>query len=338
MDTQSRKAVFLDCDPGHDDAFAILLACYTEMFTVLGISTIGGNQTVEKTTNNALRILELIGKSNSTISVVKGVLQPLARPPMVCPEIHGDTGLDLRPGCTLKVPDATQQPITDKPAIQFMWESISKYYNENNGEKVTIVATGPLTNVALLFLVYPQVKPMVDVSILGGSINFGNISPASEYNILVDPEGAKVVFESGVPITMVPLDVSHMALVNKEVIDRIAALKKEGDTNQFIDIIIELLLYFSDNYKLIFDFEHPPLHDPLAVAYLIDPSIFTSRLLRVDVETSSNLCLGRTVVDLFNFSKLEKNVNVCTNIKIEKFWDMLIHAIDNCYNNLRNKK
>ncbi|KAM9971746.1 hypothetical protein ACTFIW_011729 [Dictyostelium discoideum] len=326
--------IWLDHDCGHDDSFAMLLAFHSKTFNILGISSVHGNQTVDKTTINALVTLEIIGKSNCGYEVVKGVRSPMCRPEQVCSEIHGETGLDCP---TAELPKPTQSPITDRPAIQVMFEKISKFYTDNQQkQKVTIVATGSLTNVALLFVVYPQIKPMVEVSLLGGSINFGNISPAAEYNILVDPEAAKVVFESGVKVVMVPLECSHKALVNEKILERISDIEKAdgGKQTQFIKIIKGLLLFFADNYKSIFDFDHPPLHDPLAVAYLIDPTIFKCKLMRVDIETSSHLCLGRTVVDLFSMSKLQKNVHVCTDIDVDKFWDLMINAIDNCYNHL----
>ncbi|KAF2070351.1 hypothetical protein CYY_008338 [Polysphondylium violaceum] len=347
MDTD-RQYIWLDCDPGHDDAFAIMLACYQPNFELLGISTIMGNQTVDKTTVNALKVLELIGKGGS-VDVVQGVQAPLVRPSMICPEIHGLTGLD----CSIPLPTPKHAPITDRPAIQVMAEKIRSTFKTINNtdqstvptssavvadqqpdsaaakpaKKITIVATGSLTNVALLFIVYPDIKSMVDVSLMGGCINIGNMSPAAEFNILVDPEAAKVVYESGVKITMVPLEVTHKALVTPAVIERIQNI---NPTSNFVKIVVELLKFFSESYQTLFDFPDPPLHDPLAVAYLINPNIFKCKVMRVDIETGSSLTLGRTVCDIFNFSKLEKNVNVCTDVDIEKFWDMLIDSLVLC--------
>jgi len=340
-----KQYIWMDCDPGHDDAFAIMLACYHPNFELLGISTIMGNQTVDKTTVNALKVLELIGKGGS-VDVVQGVSAPLIRPSMICPEIHGLTGLD----CSIPLPTPRHGPITDRPAIQVMAEKIKSTFKtintttttnatqEDNSQqpdsaaaktvkKITIVATGCLTNVALLFIVYPDIKSMVEVSLMGGCINVGNMSPAAEFNILVDPEAAKVVYESGVKITMVPLEVTHKALVTPSVVSRI---EKINPTSNFIKIVVELLKFFSESYQTLFDFPDPPLHDPLAVAYLINPNIFKCKIMRVDIETGSSLTLGRTVCDIFNFSKLEKNINVCTDVDIEKFWDMLIESLVLC--------
>eukprot|EP01132_Coremiostelium_polycephalum_P000962 gene962-1225_t len=312
--------VWLDCDPGHDDAFAIMLAAHNPNINLLGISTVAGNQTVEKTTNNALRVLEIIDRVG-TVVVVKGASVPLVRPPMVCEEIHGASGLDT----ATPLPQPTVSPITDTPAIVVMAQHIKKSFQETN-EKVTIVACGCLTNVALLFSVYPEIKSQCKVSLLGGAMTVGNMSPVAEFNILVDPEAAKIVYESGVEVTMVPLEVSHKALVTPQIIQRI---KNIGIT-PYTDTVCDLLHFFTKSYKALFDMDDPPLHDPLAVAYVIDPTIFKTKLLRVEIETTSTLCYGQTVCDVWGFSKLTKNVNVCLDADIPKFWDLLIDAIEKC--------
>lgn len=150
----------------------------------------------------------------------------------------------------------------------------------------------------------------------------GNISPAAEFNMLVDPEAAKIVFESGVPLYMVPLEVSHSVLVTPQVIDKINQLN-----SPFAALMIDLLTFFAKSYKDVFRFEYPPLHDPLAVAYCIDPSIFEMELMRVDIETSSPLCRGRTVCDIFHFSGKPKNVFVGQKVKVEAFWKLLLDAL-----------
>lgn len=308
---QQKKLVWLDCDPGHDDAFAIMLAGHNPSLHLLGISTAAGNQTLEKTTTNALKVLDISGLDH--IDVVPGQAVPLIRPVLICPEIHGTTGLD----CHTWIPPASKKPL-DKKGIIHMYEVIN-----SAPAPVTIIATAALTNVALLFMVYPEIKSKVaDVVLLGGSIGIGNISPAAEFNILVDPEAAKVVFESGVPVVMVPLEVSHTALVTPAILDRLRSFN-----SRFSSVLVDLLLFFKQSYTDVFRFVDPPLHDPLAVAYVIAPELFTTSLMRVDVETASPLCAGRTVCDIFHMSKLAKNVTVATKVDVDAFWDLLIESL-----------
>jgi len=270
----ARIPVWLDCDPGHDDAFAIVLCGHNLKLKLLGISTVAGNQSVEKTTQNALTILNLAGLSY--IDVVPGQATPLLRPSKVCPEIHGSSGLD----CSIPLPTPKKKCLFKK-AIIHMSEVIAEY-----PEPVTLIATGCLTNYALLLSIYPELKGRIkELVLLGGAMGIGNISPVAEFNILLDPEAAKIIFESGIRIVMIPLEVSHTVLVTQKILERISSL---GST-LFSKIMIELLVFFSDTYKKVFKFEYPPLHDPLAVSYVIDPSIFDTELMRVDIEITSEL-------------------------------------------------
>eukprot|EP01114_Cavostelium_apophysatum_P000317 TRINITY_DN10298_c0_g1_i2.p1 TRINITY_DN10298_c0_g1~~TRINITY_DN10298_c0_g1_i2.p1 ORF type:complete len:237 (+),score=65.86 TRINITY_DN10298_c0_g1_i2:363-1073(+) len=190
-------------------------------------------------------------------------------------------------------------------------------------EPVTLIVTGCHTNVALLFSLFPEVKEQIEeVVMLGGAIGIGNITPAAEFNILIDPEAAKIVFESGVPIVMVPLEVSHTALVTPQIKSRIAQMG-----TPYSVLAVDLLSFFEESYRTVFNFEFPPLHDPLAVAYVIHPEIFTATLMRVDIETSSELSSGRTLCDIFQMSKLKKNALVATKVDVEAFWNLQIDAI-----------
>lgn len=308
----TQKLVWLDCDPGHDDAFAIMLAGHHSAISLLGISTAAGNQTIEKTTTNALKVLELSGLHH--IDVVPGQAVPLLRPPMTCPEIHGNTGLD----CNTFIPPPSKKPLQAKKAIFHMFEVIN-----SAPSPVTIIATACLTNVALVLIIFPEIKPKIqEIVLLGGAIGIGNMAPAAEFNILVDPEAAKIVFESGVRVVMVPLEVSHTALVTQDIRDRIAAMG-----TRFAAIMVDWLLFFRKTYEEVFRFVDPPLHDPLAVAYVIAPHLFTVTHMRVDIETSSPLCAGRTVCDIFNMSANPKNAIVATKVNVEAFWDLLLDAL-----------
>ncbi|EFA83639.1 N-D-ribosylpurine ribohydrolase [Heterostelium album PN500] len=317
MESTTLKYVWLDCDPGHDDAFAIMMAGHSKSLKLLGISTVVGNQTVEKTTINALKVCAISGLSD--VEVVKGAANPLMRPSMVCPEIHGDSGLDSSVVWSVD----TKSPL-EKNAIVHMYDTIRSTFLET-GKLTTIIATAALTNVALLFSVFPDVKSMVEsVTLLGGAMTVGNMTPVAEFNILVDPEAAKIVYDSGVKIFMVPLEVSHKALITKQILERIQSL----DNSYFITLSIELLKFFTQQYMNLFGMESPPLHDPLAVAAVINPSMFTTRLLRVDIECKSDLCAGQTVCDVWNFSNKPKNVHVATDVDLPAFYDMLIDSID----------
>ncbi|KAH3763043.1 N-D-ribosylpurine ribohydrolase [Pelomyxa schiedti] len=308
--TPHRRKVWLDCDPGHDDAFAIILAGTNEAIELLGISTVAGNQTVENTTRNALRMCELSGIN---VDVVKGQAFPLMRPSRICPEIHGISGLDSN----FKLPPPTKLPLAKK-AVLHMADVILA-----SPEPIILVATACLTNVALLLSLFPECKEHIEkIVLLGGAIGCGNITPSAEFNILVDPEAARMVFESGVDIVMVPIDVSHTVLVTPEVKQRIVQL---GTT--YSAFLGELLMFFSESYKTVFGFDFPPLHDPLAVAYVIDPGLFTTTKMRVDIETSSDLCAGETICDIYGMSHKPKNVLVARSVNVPKFWDLLLHSI-----------
>jgi len=312
MEPTTQQLVWLDCDPGHDDAFAIILAGHNEHIKLLGVSTAAGNQTIDKTTRNALKVLSVCGLDH--IDVVPGQALPLMRAPMICPEIHGSTGLD----CMVGFPPIAKECLKKK-AIFHMYDVIG-----SSSQPVVLVATACLTNVALLLTVFPEIVPHISkIVLLGGAIGLGNMSPAAEFNILVDPEAAKIVFESGVPIVMVPLEVSHTALVTPDIVARISQM-----SSPFSVLMVDLLMFFKKTYEDVFRFTYPPLHDPLAVAYAINPNMFTTTLMRVDIETSSPLCSGRTVCDVYNMSPLKKNVWVATKVNVDLFWDMMIAALE----------
>ena len=195
-----------------------------------------------------------------------------------------------------------------------------------------LVATGALTNVALLFSVYPELAGAVEVVLMGGALGKGNTGPVAEFNIQCDPEAARIVFESGANLTMVPLEVTHTALVTPEVRERLLGNPATSgrSPSRFRRLVDELMRFFADTYKEVFDFEDPPLHDPCAVAYAVAPEMFETRDLRVDVECGSELCAGQTVVDWWRQSP-EKPINcrVCVKMDVGKFWDAMCEAVDN---------
>lgn len=330
-------AVWIDCDPGwyldvasnpirtfsqmfplratgHDDMMALILAGHHPSLRVLGVSTSAGNQTLAKTTINALKVLHISGMQD--VEVFPGSSKPIMRPELICPEIHGDSGLD-----GADFPTIPRMPSIQKKAITAMFDAFSSL---PLGRKGVLICTGCMTNVALLLTVYPEVRDFIDrVCIMGGAIGLGNTSPAAEFNIQIDPEAAKIVFDFGIPVTMVPLECTHTALVTNRVLMRLDALN-----SHFGKLLRDLLLFFKESYEKTFGFSDPPLHDPCAVAWLIAPHIFKARLMRVDVETQSELTAGRTVCDVYAMSGKKKNVLVCESMDVESFWDLMLEAVE----------
>ena len=302
--------IIMDCDPGHDDAIAIILACASEKLDVRAITTVGGNQTIAKTTNNALRVLAFIDKK---IPVAMGANNPLRRELEIAPSVHGDSGLD---GPELPQPKEEALKIS---AFELMAKVV-----EESDEKITLVPTGPLTNIAIFLLSYPHLKSKIErISLMGGSAIGGNWTASAEFNILVDPEAADIVFKSGIPITMSGLDVTHKAQVYPEDIEKI---KNQG--GKVAVMVGELLEFFIKFHKEICGWEFAALHDPCAVAWLINPDMFTSKKLNVQIDIDGEHTTGCTVTDFLNRFKLEPNTDVLLDVDRHQFVDMLIDAVN----------
>ena len=291
-----RLPVLLDCDPGHDDAIALLLALGSDELELRGVTTVAGNQTLEKTTANAIRVLELAGRAE--IPVAAGAGRPLVREPRVAADVHGETGLD---GPDLPPPQADPSP---QHAVDFLAERI---------DGATLVATGPLTNVALLLARYPEAKPE-RIVLMGGAIAEGNVTPAAEFNIWADPEAAQRVFASGLDVTMVGLDVTHKALVNP---DQLRGAGRIGE------VVAELLEFYGGFHRSVYGWDGSPIHDAVAVAHVIDRELLDVERLNVRIDTESELCRGRTVVDVWHRTGLEPTANVAVGIDSEGFVDLL---------------
>ncbi len=304
------KRIILDCDPGHDDMVAIMLASAYEEIELLGITTVAGNQTGEKTFNNALKVLTLIKEYN--IPVSRGFDKPILRPLMVAPQIHGVSGLD---GANL--PKAKVTP-TGKHAVDFITETLL-----NSREKVYLVPTGPLTNIAISLIKTPEIKEKIErIVLMGGAVFDSNITPAAEFNIVVDPEAAKIVFESGLPITMVGLDVTNKSLFTFKDIEK---LKNLG--GPVSGVVGPLLEFFAKTNLKVFNINGAPLHDPLTIAYLIDNSVIETEKLHVDIETKGEFTSGRTVVDVYKITGKEPNVDVALKVNVNKFKEIVFEAI-----------
>jgi pyrimidine-specific ribonucleoside hydrolase len=295
--------ILLDCDPGHDDAIAILLALGSDELELRGLTTVAGNQTLEKTTANAIRVLELAGRGE--IPVAEGSPRPLVREPFVAAYVHGDTGLD---GPDLPPPQAERAP---QHAVDFLAERL---------EGTTLVATGPLTNVALLLARYPEATPE-RIVLMGGAIGEGNVTPAAEFNIWADPEAAARVFTSGLDVTMVGLDVTHQALVTSAHAEQLRGAGRVGKA------VAELLDFYGVFHRKVYGFDGSPIHDAVAVAHVIDPTLLDVRRLNVRIDCESELCRGRTVVDTLGRTGLEATANVAVGIDSERFIALLLERL-----------
>ena len=301
--------IILDCDPGHDDAIALLLAIASPEVELIGVTTVAGNQTVDKTTNNALRILELAARSD--IPVYRGANRPFIRPQDVAAHVHGESGLD---GPDLPQPSGREQELH---AVDYLAQEI----RARDG-KVTLVPTGPLTNIGLLFALHPDVRPERLV-IMGGAIGEGNRTPAAEFNIWADPEAAQRVFLEGLDTTMVGLDVTHRALITDAHTERMRGAGRVGK------VVAELMDFYARFHKSRYpDLEGSPMHDPVCVAHVIDPSLMTVLDAFIDVDCSGGPSWGRTNVDWRGREHFgAPNAKVGVDIDGERFAELIVERI-----------
>lgn len=307
--TDKKFPVILDGDPGHDDAIAWVLAAVEEKLDILAVTSVSGNQTIEKTTLNASKIWTLIGKQ---LPLAKGAARPLFAEPMIAPSVHGKTGLD---GPELPEPSV---PVLTKSAVTLMAETL-----EAHPEPVTIIATGPLTNVALLLLTHPELKEKIAaIYFMGGGIRHGNWTPAAEFNILVDPEAAKIVLESGLELVMCGLDVTERALIMPAEFDQIEALG-----SKVAQTVADWLRFFYE-FHAAKGYEGAPLHDAVAVAALVAPELITFKALSVQVELTGDYCRGETVADWYGLFGKEPNVKVAMEIDREGFFSWLMTHLE----------
>jgi inosine-uridine nucleoside N-ribohydrolase len=295
--------ILLDCDPGHDDAIALLLALGSPEVELRGVTTVAGNQTLEKTTANALRVLEYVGRED--VPVAAGADRPLVRDAHVAANVHGETGLD---GPDL--PPARGKPV-DQHAVDFLAERIEP--------GVVLVPVGPLTNVALLLARYPEKRPD-RIVLMGGAIAEGNVTPAAEFNIWADPEAAARVFASGIDLTMVGLDVTHKALFTPRHAERL-----EGRAGSMVR---ELLAFYGQFHAEVYGFDGSPIHDALAVAQVFRPDLVTTQDRGVKIDTGPELSRGRTYVDLWGRAEWEPNCHVGVDVDADGFCELLIERIN----------
>lgn len=307
------RKIILDCDPGHDDAVAILLAAGNPAIDLLGITTVGGNHVLEKVTRNAQQVCTVAGLTE--VPIYAGCNRPLVRPVEVAEDIHGDTGMEIH-GYDLPEPGVE---LADGHAVDFIIDTVMR---EEPGT-VTLVPTGPLTNIALAARKEPAIVERVrEVVLMGGGYHVGNWSAVAEFNIKIDPEAAHIVFNEPWPVTMVGLDLTHQALATDEIEDEIRALGTD-----VADFVVALFDAFRKNYRDSQGFEHPPVHDPCTVAYLIDPSVVSVRKVPLDVELDGKLTTGMTVADFRHPAAEDCHTQVAVDLDHRKFWDLVIDAI-----------
>jgi purine nucleosidase len=302
------RPIIIDCDPGHDDALAILLALASpEELEVLAITAVAGNVPLALTEANARKVVELAGRRD--VPVHAGCDRPLVRPLVTAEYVHGRTGLD---GADLPAPTI---PLADGHAV----DALIEWLRARRAGTVTLCPTGPLTNVALALLKAPDIAPRIgQIVLMGGAIGEGNVTPAAEFNIYVDPHAAKVVFEAGVPLVMHGLDVTHQALVTPA---RLAAIRALGTP---VSAAVTGLLEFYGIYdQTRRGRPGPPLHDPCTIAWLLRPELFSGRACHVAIETHGEHTLGRTVIDWSGRTDLPANATVIDQIDADGFFALL---------------
>jgi purine nucleosidase len=303
------RKIIIDTDPGQDDAVAILLALASpEDVTVLGITCVAGNVPLALTTRNARIVCELAGRRD--VSVYAGCDRPLMRKLVTAEHVHGRTGLD-----GIELPDPTM-PLADGHAVDFIIDMVRSH----DAGTVTLVPIGPLTNIAAALHRAPDIAPRIQEIVLMGGAYFevGNITPAAEFNIYVDPEAAKIVLGAGIPTTIMPLDVTHSALTTRARVEAFRALP-----NAVGPAVASWTDFFERFDKEKYGSEGAPLHDPCTIAYLIRPELFTGRHINVEIETSSPLTLGMTVADWWRVSGRTPNATFMRDLDADGFFALL---------------
>ena len=302
--------IIFDTDPGHDDAFALLLAARAPELRLLAVTAVAGNQTLEKTALNARRVMT-IGEVRD-VPVAAGMATPLLRPLTVAPHVHGESGLD---GYNFGPPEVGLAP---EHGVDLMVRTVRE-----SSEPVTLVPVGPLTNVALAFLRAPDIKErLARIVLMGGAAHLGNVTPAAEFNIYVDPEAAAIVFGAGVPITMVGLEATHRARVRPAERERIRALG-----SPVAGMVAELMQWYGRYHQRRYGWDDPPVHDALAVAALIRPEIVETKHVNVVVETVGTYTAGRTVCDLNGVTDRPPNADVALDVDREAFVELFTEGL-----------
>ena len=305
------RPVILDCDPGHDDMVAIVLAAGSPEIDLLAITTVAGNGTLENTTRNARATCALAGIRG--VPVAAGAPGPLLGVLRTAASVHGESALD-----GAELPSGDDVPLAAEHAV----ELIARLLREHD-EPITLVPVGPLTNIALLLRTHPGLTERIaEIVVMGGSMGAGNVTPFAEFNIWVDPEAADIVFTSGVPVTLCGLDVTHHALATPAVFERL-----EGIGSPLAATLVDLLGFFRDRYRARWGLDAPPVHDPVAVARVLDPTLVRCVDAHVAIELHGAHTRGATVCDRYGVLGRAPNAQVATTLDVPRFWDVVVDAV-----------
>ena len=307
-----QKKIIIDTDPGHDDAIAILLALASPELDVIGVTCVAGNVPLHLTARNALLVCELAGRPD--VKVFSGCDRPMVRKLVTAEAIHGETGLD---GPQWDPPTSQLQ---DQHAVDWLVETLL----DAEDKEITLCPVGPLTNIAMALVREPKIASKVDqiVSMGGGYFVGGNITPAAEFNIFVEPHAADVVYRSGIPIVAMPLDVTHKALMTQDWIQTLEDLGTEVGQKS------SQLLSFYNRFDLErYGMAGSPVHDPATIAYLIEPDLYTGKEVYVEVETRSSLTMGMTVVDYWGARRKEPNCLWVSEVNDEGFFQLMYERL-----------
>ena len=309
----AKHTIILDCDPGQDDAVNLLLAMSSpDELEILGITAVAGNVPLALTEINARLMCDIAGRSD--IPVFAGCDKPMVRELVTAERVHGPTGIN---GMEVTRP---VHPLQEQHAVDFIIEAL----NQANDDSITLVPTGPLTNIGVAFTRAPEILPKIrEIVLMGGAMReSGNTSPSAEFNILVDPHAADIVFKCGRPITQMGLDASHQVLTTRERIERL-----KGIDNEAARVTVGMLDFFKRHDMAKYDYLGAPLHDPCTVAYLLKPEIFKGKLCNVSVETESELTMGHTAVDFWHVTDRPANTNWIYSVDADGFYDLLISRL-----------
>lgn len=306
-----KEKIILDCDPGHDDALALTMAVASQEIDLLAVTTSAGNQTPDKTLHNALRMLTLLGATD--IPVASGNQRPLMRQLQIADYVHGETGLD---GADLPEPTFKPQPL---PAVELIAEIL-----RTQVEPITLVVTGPMTNIALFLRIHPELKTKIkQIVFMGGAAGQGNVFPTTEFNMAVDPEAAKIVINEGIPLVMAGLNVTLKAQIHPEDLAEIGKIN-----NPVAQAIHDQLNFYGEWYgQERFQLTGTPVHDPCTITYLLQPDIFEAHDAYIDVETQGQLTAGETIVDFAGLLEKENNAKVLMNLDRTKFVNLIIDLL-----------
>jgi purine nucleosidase len=306
------QPIIIDTDPGQDDAVAILLALASPELEVLGITAVAGNVPLALTEINARKICELAGRTD--IKVFSGANRPMLRELVTAEHVHGRTGLD---GPVL--PEPTMK-LEEQHGVDFIIDTIM----QRGAGTVTLCTLGPLTNIGLALVREPRIASRIKciVAMGGGFFEGGNVTPTAEFNIYVDPQAARLVFDSGIPLTLIPLDCTHQALTTRGRVDQFRIM-----TNRTGPATAQLLDFFERFDEQKYGTDGGPLHDPCVIAWLLQPELFTSRHVNVSIECESELTMGMTVIDWWRVTSRQANATVCRNIDSDGFFKLLTERL-----------